>query len=299
MSDKFVHKPVMLEEVLSFLNLRDGMVVVDATIGVGGHAEQILKKISPHGKLIGVDKDSDSLEIAKERLKEYSSQCLFVHDNFCNIDKILPSLGISGVDGVILDLGISSFQLDNSDRGFSFVKEGPLDMRMDKDNSVSAFDLVNNLTQKEISSILWHFGQERLSNRIAKTIVNQRSNSVINTTTQLANLVLKATPYSRRNSRIHPATRTFQAFRIAVNRELESLEIFLNKIDKFLNKNSRVCVLSFHSLEDRIAKVNFKNLAKTGKFHLVIKKPLPPQEDEIRDNPRSRSAKLRVLEKIQ
>jgi 16S rRNA (cytosine1402-N4)-methyltransferase len=288
----------MLEEVLSFLNLKDGMVVVDATIGIGGHASQIIKRISPHGKLIGIDKDSESLEIAKERLKEYRSQCIFVHDNFSYIDKILSSLGIKGVDAVLLDLGVSSFQLDDYHRGFSFIKEGPLDMRMDRTEPLSAFDLINNLSQKEISSILWQFGQERFSNRIAKIIVDQRNNSAINTTTHLASLVLKAVPYPRKNFRIHPATRTFQALRIAVNHELEALGIFLSKIDKFLKAEGRICILSFHSLEDRIAKINFRNLSQTGEFKLILKKPLTPQQGEIKDNPRSRSAKLRVLQRL-
>lgn len=298
MSNQALHKPVMLKEVLSFLNLRDGLVVVDATIGLGGHASHILKQISPGGKLIGIDRDSESLELAKERLKEYSSQCVFVHDNFCNIDKILSSLKIDGVDRVILDLGVSSFQLDNFERGFSFVNEGPLDMRMDRTDSLSAFDLVNNLTQEEISSLLWHFGQERFSNRIAKLIVDQRRRVSIDTTTKLADIVSKVMPHFKGSHRIHPATRTFQAFRIAVNHELESLEVFLNKIDKFLNRGARVGILSFHSLEDRIAKINFRNLAKTGEFKLIVKKPLTPQLDEIKDNPRCRSVKFRVIEKL-
>lgn len=296
--DKGIHKPVMVEEILYFLRLQSGMTVVDATIGMGGHALEIAKRISPNGILIGIDRDEESLEIAKERLKEYSSQCLFVGDNYCNIDKILASLDIKHVDGVLLDLGLSSFQLENPERGFSFMNEGPLDMRMDRTSSISAFDLVNNLTQNEISAILWKFGQERFSNRIAKTIINYRNKSAINTTTQLANLVLKAQPYSNRYHRIHPATRTFQALRIAVNQELESLDIFLKKIAKFMNKNGRISIISFHSLEDRIAKVNFRELAKTNKFELIVKKPLIPKDEETKNNPRSRSAKLRILEKL-
>ena len=298
MSDKFIHKPVMMEEVLSFLKLKNGMVVVDATVGLGGHAIEIIKRISPGGKLIGIDRDEDSLEVARKKLTPYSSQCTFVHDNFCNIDKILSSSGIKYVDGVILDLGISSFQLDDSVRGFSFTNEGPLDMRMDRTISLSAFDLVNNLTQKEISSILWQFGQERFSNRIARMIINHRVKSPINTTVDLAGLVLKAMPYSRRYHRIHPATRTFQALRIAVNQELESLEIFLGKISNFMSKNGRICVISFHSLEDKIAKNNFRNLSKTNEFKLIVKKPIRPTDEEIENNPRSRSARLRILEKV-
>lgn len=288
----------MLEEILSFLKLKNGMVVVDATIGMGGHAIEIVKRISPKGRLIGIDRDNESLQMARQRLKEHSPQCIFVHDNFCNIDNILTSLNIMYVDGIILDLGVSSFQLDNPIRGFSFINEGPLDMRMDRASSISAFDLINNLTQKEIASILWRFGEERFSNRIAKMIIRHRNETAINTTTELASLVFKALPYSRRHHRIHPATRTFQALRIAVNQELDSLEIFLRKISKFMNEKGRICIISFHSLEDRITKINFRNLAKTQKFKLIIKKPFIPEDEEVKNNPRSRSAKLRVLEKI-
>ncbi|MFC1708537.1 16S rRNA (cytosine(1402)-N(4))-methyltransferase RsmH [Candidatus Omnitrophota bacterium] len=298
MQNKFTHRPVMLEEVLTLLNLKNGMTVVDATIGAGGHAMEIVKKISPRGQLIGIDRDNETLEIAKQKLNEYNSQCKFIHDNFSNIDQILAFLKIKHIDAVMLDLGVSSIQLDDPARGFSFVNEGPLDMRMNKDNSISAFDLVNKLSQKEIAAILWKFGQERFSNRIAKRIIMRRNQSVINTTTELANLVSKALPYSQRRYRIHPATRTFQAIRIAVNQELESLEIFLEKISKFMNRNGRICIISFHSLEDRIAKINFRNLAKTKQFKLIVKKPLIPKDEETRTNPRSRSAKLRVLEKI-
>jgi 16S rRNA (cytosine1402-N4)-methyltransferase len=299
MQDKFIHKPVMLEEILSFLNLRNGNVIIDATIGMGGHAIEILKNIIPDGRLIGIDRDDESLAVARQRLNVYSKQCTFVHDNFCNIDNILSSLGTNSIDGVILDLGISSFQLDNPLRGFSFANEGPLDMRMDRNSAISAFDLINNLTEKEISSILWRFGQERFSNRIARRIVKHRSEAAINTTKELASLVSESVPYHRSKYRIHPATRTFQALRIAVNQELASLEVFLEKISKFMNNNSRVCIISFHSLEDRIAKINFRNLAKTQKFKLIVKKPVVPKEEEARDNPRSRSAKLRVLEKVE
>ncbi|MDD5006134.1 MAG: 16S rRNA (cytosine(1402)-N(4))-methyltransferase RsmH [Candidatus Omnitrophica bacterium] len=298
MVDKFIHKPVMLEEILSFLEPKKGTTIVDATIGTAGHAIEIVKRIAPAGKLVGIDRDQESLEIAKERLKEYGSRCIFIHDNFCNIDKILTSLDIKRVDGVILDLGISSFQLSNATRGFSFVNEGPLDMRMDRTNSISAFDLVNNLTQEEIASLLWQFGQERFSRRIARMIINKRNESVIDTTTGLASIVLKALPHQRQYQRIHPATRTFQALRIAVNQELESLEIFLQKIDKFMSKGGKICILTFHSLEDRIAKINFRNLAKTKEFKLIVKKPITPTIEEVKDNPRSRSAKLRILEKV-
>ena len=298
MPDKIIHRPVMLEEVLTLLNLKQGMTVVDATIGTGGHSLELAKAISPNGILIGIDRDSQALETAKQRLSEYNCERKFVHDNFSNIDHILPSLGIERVDGVLLDLGVSSLQLEDPMRGFSFVNEGPLDMRMDQENSLSAFDLINNLSQKEIAALLWKFGQERFSNRIAKRIVSRREESTIKTTVELASLVCKALPHTKSYHRIHPATRTFQAIRIAVNKELESLEIFLEKISNFLNKNGRICIISFHSLEDRIAKINFRELAKSKKFRLIIKKPLVPKDKERMLNARSRSAKLRVLEKI-
>jgi len=288
----------MLTEVLEYLQLEKKDKILDATVGLGGHAEQILKRIMPEGMLIGIDRDKESLEIARERLKDFSSNCILIHDNFFNIEKILSSLNILKLDGVLLDLGVSSFQLNNAERGFSFVKEGPLDMRMDRNSNISAFDLVNNLTKEELSSILWRFGQERYSNRIAKALVDYRKNSTINTTIELSNIVMKVIPHQKSRYKIHPATRTFQALRIVVNRELEFLETFLNKITFFMNKGARLCVISFHSLEDRIVKVKFRALAKRKEFRLLFKKPLTPSQEEIKDNPSSRSAKLRVLEKL-
>lgn len=296
MTEIIYHEPVMLQEVINNLRLRDGMILLDATLGTGGHALELLKRISPGGKLIGIDRDAESLEIAKERLRDYQSQCIFIHGNFCNIDTILKSCNISAVDGVLLDLGISSFQLDNAVRGFSFVNEGPLDMRMDRSTATSAFDLLQNLTREEIAAILWQFGQERFSRRIAARLVEYRDDTPISTTTQLARLIAKSVP-RRAYHRIHPATRAFQALRIAVNHELESLELFLQRIAPFVRSGGRLCAVSFHSLEDRIIKVSFRDFVKNKGFIFITKKPLPPQEQEIRGNPRARSAKLRVVEK--
>lgn len=298
MVPKFGHEPVMLQEVIHLLKLQNGMVVVDATIGTGGHALEIINHIAPDGVLIGIDRDKESLMVAKERLQAYGTQCTFVQDNFYNIDKILPSLSIGSVDAVLLDLGISSYQLDNAIRGFSFVNEGPLDMRMDRESSVSAFDLINNLSPEELAALLWRFGQERYSRRIASMIARHRKDEAIDTTTQLSRLVAKAVYRAKTKSRIHPATRTFQALRIAVNRELESLELFLDKIAPFINTHGRICVIAFHSLEDRIVKVKFRDLAKTKHFRLIEKKPFTPTFQESKSNPRSRSAKLRILEKL-
>ena len=293
------HRPVMLKETLEFLNLKSGMTIVDATLGIGGHAAGIMEKIVPGGRLIGLDRDEESLVIAKEELKGSSARVDFVHADFRNIDAVLNSLKVEKIDGILWDLGLSSYQLDSPDRGFSFRYDAPLDMRMDKSGYVLAYDLVNNLTEKEISDILWAFGEERWHNRIAKFLVREREINPVATTNQLKDIVLKAIPQRfAAHSRIHPATRTFQALRIAVNRELEALSQALEKIPNFLNKGARVGVISFHSLEDRIVKRNFRDNADSGVYTIITKKPLLPLEDEIEDNPRSRSAKMRIAERI-
>lgn len=292
------HTPVMLQETLSYLNLKNGMTVVDCTLGLGGHALSICEKIAPRGRLIGIDKDEESLAIAKDRLKNFSKNCVFVNDDFRNFDKVLDQAHVNGADAVLFDLGVSSFQLDNPARGFSIKNEGPLDMRMDRKSFISAYDLLNNLTEEELSSILWRFGQERFSHRLAHSFVEARDKAPLSSTKQLAELVVRAMPVKARFQRIHPATRTFQALRIAVNRELDALEEALRKSALYLNKGGRICVISFHSLEDKIVKENFKELFKTQRFRLVFKKILRPSEEEIEDNVRSRSAKMRVIERI-
>jgi 16S rRNA (cytosine1402-N4)-methyltransferase len=293
------HIPVMLNEILSYLDLGPGKIIVDATIGTAGHSAEIIKRILPDGKLIGIDRDAESLEVARERLSDYRQYCEFVHDNFCDIEAILNQLGVTKVDGVLFDLGISSFQLDNPERGFSFQQEGPLDMRLDRSSFISAYDLINNLTQDEISSLLWSFGEERWHNRIARYLVKERENHPISTTSQLSSIVMQAIPsrYRYRHFRIHPATRTFQAVRIAVNRELETLQIAINKVFPFLREGARICVISFHSLEDRIVKLSFRKAAQERMISLLTAKPTRPMQEEISNNPSSRSAKLRIAEK--
>lgn len=288
----------MLEEIIKYLNLGPGKTIVDATVGTGGHSLEIVRQILPAGRLIAIDRDEESLNIARERLGQFKNNCTFVYGNFVDIDKILNNLKVEKVDGMLFDLGISSFQLDNPQRGFTFQKDGPLDMRMDKNSYISAYDLLNNLNEEEISSLLKNFGQERWHNRIAKFLVKERKSHPISSTRELSELILKATPYKYRYYRIHPATRTFQAIRIAVNRELESLEIVLQKAIKFLSKGGRICVISFHSLEDRIVKFGFRNLSAANTIKIITRKPLLPCEEETRDNPSSRSAKLRVAEGI-
>ncbi len=299
MSKNF-HNPVMSKEVLDGLSLAPGKTIVDATVGTAGHSEQIIEKILPAGKLVCIDRDKESLEVARKRLLRFSNSTVFIHGNFSDLEKILNHEGIKKIDGILFDLGISSFQLDNAERGFTFQQDGPLDMRLDRDSYISAYDLVNNLHEDEISHLLWNFGQERWHRRIARVLVEQRQKSPISTTAQLADMVDRAIPYRYRRGyrKIHPATRTFQAIRIAVNRELEALETAINQAIGILTKKSRICVISFHSLEDRIAKHSFRKAAHTGLVKIITPKPATPLWSEIESNPRSRSAKLRVAERI-
>ena len=299
MNNPTVHIPVMSAEILTFLNLKPGAVVVDGTLGTAGHANAILSAIGPEGRLIGIDRDKNSLAFASQRLKDFSQSCSLVQDDYRNLDQVLQNLGITEVDAILLDLGISSYQLDNPERGFSLKLDGPLDMRMDQESYISAYDLINSLSEREISSILRNFGQERWHNRIAHYLVAQRSKSPIESTKDLTDTVLRAIPSRYQHQKIHPATRTFQAIRIAVNRELEALEIVLNKSIDFLKVGGRMCVIAFHSLEDKIVKENFRGFVKADQGKLIFKKPLRPTEEETMVNPRSRSARLRVLERIQ
>lgn len=300
MTEQKFHTPVMLKEVLDYLNLSPGKIIVDATIGTGRHSSKIIERILPKGRLIGIDRDEESLKVAKERLAQFDYACQFIYGNFCDIDNILKNLNIKKIDGILFDLGLSSFQLGDLNRGFSFQYEGPLDMRLDKNSYISAYDLVNNLNEEEISTLLWTFGQERWHSRIAHLLVKERERHPIATTLELANIVLKAMPhrYRYRHYRIHPATRTFQAVRIAVNRELETLETAIIKSLELLNKRARICVISFHSLEDRVVKINFRKAASQGILNIITPKPLVPRPQEIESNPSSRSAKFRVAERI-
>ena len=295
---ELVHNPVMLKEILKYLDPKAGETIIDCTIGLGGHSGEILKRISPGGRLIGIDRDSESLSLADKRLKKIGSSYRLIWDDFRNLDKVMSELELEEVDGMFFDLGVSSYQLENPERGFSIKFDGPLDMRMDRQSFISAYDLVNSLSEREISSILKAFGQEHWHNRIANILVRQRNKTPISSTRELTNIVLKAMPYKQRRSRIHPATRTFQAFRIAVNRELEALEITLEKSVSFLRAGGHLCVISFHSLEDRIVKNKFRQFAKEEILSILTKKPLIPQDEEIKINPRCRSAKLRVAQKL-
>ncbi len=296
MTNQPFHTPVMNKEVLEYLNLRPGQCVVDCTLGLAGHALGITEKIGPEGCLVGIDRDNDSLNLAKERLKEFHGICHLVYDDFRHFNEILKRLKIAEVDGILMDLGISSFQMDNPERGFGIKSDGPLDMRMDQNSYISAYDLVNSLSEYEISSILRNFGEERWHKRIARRLVQEREKKPFESTQELSQAVLRAIPY-RSKEKIHPATRTFQAFRIAVNRELEALDAALTNCVSYLRKGGRICVIAFHSLEDRIVKNKFRDFAKSGQLNLIFKKPMRPSQEEVINNLRSRSARLRVAER--
>ena len=289
--ERKIHIPVMLNEVIEYLKPEPGKIIVDATMGTGGHSIEIAKRISPGGRLIGIDRDEESLSVCQERLKDFASSTEFVHGNFVDLDTILAGLNIKKIDGILFDLGISSYQLSDPLRGFSFQNEGPLDMRLDRSSYISAYDLVNNLKEEEISTLLLNFGQERWHNRIAHLLVQEREKQPINSTSQLADIVVKSIParFRRRHYRIHPATRTFQAVRIAVNRELEILETAINKAIDLLDTGGRICAISFHSLEDRVVKHTFRNASVEGRLILITPKPLSPLASEVEANPSSRS----------
>lgn len=296
-----VHIPVLIDEVIKSLKPGRGGIFVDCTLGEGGHAEEILRLSSPDGLLIGIDQDVDALRSARERLKKYGERVKIVHDNFKNINKILEGRGIDGLDGILFDLGVSTSQLMNPFRGFSFRTDGPLDMRMDRVGDITAESLVNGLSEEELVKIIREFGEERYALKIANAIVRERKKERITSTLQLAEIIRYAIPRSRVYARIDPATRTFQALRIAVNDELEILRKAVVDASAMLRPGGRICIITFHSLEDRIVKHTFRKLSKgDGKqiLKIITGRPIRPTLMEQESNPRSRSAKLRVAERI-
>jgi len=292
------HYPVMYREVLELLDLGKRKVVVDCTTGIGSHSYKLLEAMNKEGFLIGIDRDQHSLNVAKARLEPFSGRFSLIQDNFANLDRILSNLKIEEADVFLFDLGISTYQLSDSARGFSFLKEGPLDMRMDRNSFLTAYDLVNNLSEGELENIFKKFGEERYSRRVAHFLVEARKNKPISTTSQLRDLIIQAMPGKARGGRINPATRIFQALRIAVNRELESIELALSCAISRLASGGRIGVISFHSLEDRIVKHLFRDYSLKNVIKIINKKPLTPTEEEVGENSASRSAKLRVAEKI-
>jgi 16S rRNA (cytosine1402-N4)-methyltransferase len=284
------HVPVLVRETLELLAVRPGGLWVDGTVGLGGHAEALLRASAPDGRLLGLDKDGETLERARQRLLPFGNRARLEPADF---REIAERLGGDRADGILLDLGVSSAQLGEAERGFSFQAEGPLDMRMDRSRGETAADLVNRMRERDLADLIHEYGEERASRRIARAIVRARETEPIRTTTRLAEVVRRATPRSRRPG-LHPATRTFQALRIRVNRELDGLGAAFERAAGCLQPGGRLAVIAFHSLEDRAAKEAFRSLAVRG-FRVLTRKPVRPAEPEIRANPRARSARLRAL----
>lgn len=311
---EFRHTSVLLEECIENLHIKPDGVYVDGTLGGGGHASRICEALSESGTLIGVDRDQDALAAAAQRLAPYPCRKIFVQSNYADIKDVLRENGFSGIDGGLLDLGVSSFQLDNAERGFSYMHDAPLDMRMNRDDDFCAFDVVNRYDQKELTRIIARYGEDKWAARIASFIVNGRKEQPIQTTGQLVELIKAAIPAKARREGPHPAKRTFQAIRIEVNDELGRLTGAIEDFCDVLLPSGRLCVISFHSLEDRIVKEVMARRAdpctcpkefpvcvcgKTADIRRISRKPILPTAEELEENPRSRSAKLRVCEKIE
>jgi len=293
--ERCAHLPVMVRETIACLDPRPGQVIVDCTVGEGGHAAAILPRIFPGGTLIGIDRDEEAVARARERMMNFNgNRIVFAHDSFSQLPRVAAGLGFSQVDGVLFDLGASTRQFLDPARGFSFRQAGPLDMRMDRREETTAADLVNRLPPPELERIIGEFGGERWAKRIARAIQRERGRSPIGTTDRLAAVVARAVPG---RGRIHPATRTFQALRIVLNRELEELERGLAAALSLLRPGGRICVIAFHSLEDRIVKQVFRAWKREGAAELLTARPLRPSREEERANPRGRSARLRAAVK--
>ncbi|MDD5434225.1 MAG: 16S rRNA (cytosine(1402)-N(4))-methyltransferase RsmH [Nitrospira sp.] len=306
------HIPVLLNEVIDFLRCNRPGLYVDFTVGAGGHAKEILASC-PENRLIGFDWDEQAIEAASECLKEFASRVTLVHEGFPSFNTTLENLGISEVDGMVFDLGLSSIQIDSQERGFSFREDSQLDMRMDRRNKTTAADLVNRLDADDLIKILRVYGEERYSRSIVHAIVHERIKEAITSTARLADIVRSAVPPHYRFGRIHPATKTFQALRISVNNELEYIDATIRAAAGYLKSGGRICIISFHSLEDRIVKGVFRDMEKPcicppripycvcglkSTVKVLTRKPVTPSESEITANPRARSAKLRVAEKL-
>ena len=306
---EFNHISVLLNECLEGLNIKENGIYVDGTLGGAGHSSEILKRLSNEGRLIGIDQDTDALKAAKERLKNYSN-VTFVHSNFSSIENVLNNLNIDGVDGILMDLGVSSYQLDEGERGFSYMKDAPLDMRMNRDNDFSAYNVINEYSEEDLYRIIRDYGEEKFARRIASFIVENRQEKNIETTLELVEIIKSAIPAKARREGPHPAKRTFQAIRIEVNSELSILNKTIEDGVGKLNKGGRMAIITFHSLEDRIVKNKFRDLAvscrcpkefpvcvcgEKAKVKVISRKAIEPTKEEVDINPRSRSAKLRVI----
>lgn len=309
---EFSHKPVLLNEVIEGLNIKKDGIYVDCTLGGAGHSSEIMRKLGQNGRLIGIDQDREALSAAEKRLADYNNHTL-VHNNFSNIDLILRDLNIDKVDGILMDLGVSSYQLDNKERGFSYMQDAPLDMRMDKDNPLSAFQVINYYDEESLYRIIRDYGEERFAKNIARNIAEARKDKDIKGTLELVDIIVRSIPKKFRYEGSHPAKRTFQAIRIEVNGELKILEKSIEDSVKNLKKGGRLCIITFHSLEDREVKNKFKSLqdpctcpkefpicicGKKPEVKIITRKPIVPTEKEMIENKRSKSSKLRICEKI-
>ena len=308
----FRHVSVLLPETIEGLNIRPDGIYADGTLGGGGHASEVAARLTEGGRLIGIDQDADAIAAAGERLKPFGDRVTIVRDNYVNMKQVLADLGIEAVDGICLDLGVSSYQLDTAERGFSYMEDAPLDMRMDRREDRTAADLVNECTEQELFRIIRDYGEDRFAKNIAKHIVKARERRPIRTAGELADIIRGAIPMKIQVTGGHPAMRTFQALRIALNRELQVLEDSIDEMIGLLNPGGRLCIITFHSLEDRIVKNGFRRnespctcppgfpvcvCGKKSRGTVITKKPILPTKEEAEENPRSRSAKLRIFER--
>lgn len=307
---EFKHEPVLLEECIKALNINPDGIYIDGTLGGAGHSLEIAKKLSPKGLLIGIDRDTEALRAAKDKLKNYTN-VKYIHDNHDNIKQILEELQINGVDGILLDLGVSSYQLDEKSRGFSYIADAELDMRMDKEQKLTAKEIVNTYSEEKLSNIIWEYGEERFSRQIARNICKSREQKKIETTGELVEIIKKSIPLSKQKDG-HPAKRTFQAIRIEVNNEIQPLYNTILDCINCLNKNGRLAVLTFHSLEDRAVKKAYNEAegkctcpsdlpycvcGAISQGKIINKKPIEATKEETERNSRAKSAKLRIFEK--
>ena len=308
----FRHVSVLLPETIEGLNIRPDGIYADGTLGGGGHASEVAARLTEGGRLIGIDQDADAIAAATERLKPFGDRVTIVRDNYVNMKQVLADLGIEAVDGICLDLGVSSYQLDTAERGFSYMEDAPLDMRMDRREDRTAADLVNECPEQELFRIIRDYGEDRFAKNIAKHIVKARERKAIRTTGELADIIRGAIPMKIQVTGGHPAMRTFQALRIALNGELQVLEDSIDEMIGLLKPGGRICIITFHSLEDRIVKNGFRRnespctcppgfpvcvCGKKSRGTVITKKPILPTEEETEENPRSRSAKLRIFER--
>ena len=308
----FNHVSVLLDETIEGLNINPDGIYFDGTLGGGGHSYEILKRLTGKGILIGVDQDGDAIDAASERLKEFEGKFQLVRSNYSEIETILNDLKISKIDGIVLDLGVSSYQIDNLERGFSYKEDAPLDMRMDQRQLLNAADVVNGYTEEQLIAMLRDYGEERYAKSIAKAIIEGRKDRPIATTQELSDIVKNAVPKKYQIAKGHPAKKTFQAIRIEVNNELNVLKTTLDKMIEHLNPGGRICVITFHSLEDRIVKLNFRNnenpctcppdfpvcvCGKKSKGKVITRKPIVPSDEEVENNKRAKSSKLRIFER--